>query len=197
MPDPPDGRDKATDADHTPNRPPHTNAEIMKAVAHHEPDDSDERAGPGDDLPAAPRSVLQPFVEAIARDDPLPSPRPPADKQAAVTEVRLLNRACTAACLLALKIRPDLDPDSLARLATDDLHNRRRAAFVEDIVLAISVPSTDQTRIARADPAQVINGFIETIVLVSRIVAEEIGAPADEIVRVCFAGADGSIGPPE
>ena len=37
-----DGCDKATDADDSPNRPPHTNAEIMKAVAHHEPDDSDE-----------------------------------------------------------------------------------------------------------------------------------------------------------
>lgn len=38
------------------------------------PDAEDDWGGLADDLPAAPRSVLQPFVEAIARDDPLPRP---------------------------------------------------------------------------------------------------------------------------
>lgn len=47
----------------------------------------DEWGGLADDIPAAPRSVLQPFVEAIARDDPLPSPRPRPEKQAAETEM--------------------------------------------------------------------------------------------------------------
>ena len=145
--------------------------------------------------------MLQPFVEAIARDDPLPSPRPPADKQPAETELWILDRASTAACLLALKILPDLDPRSLAHLATEGLHSQRRAALVEDVVLAVSARpadgTLDPTRIVRADPAQVINGFIEAIVLVARIVAEEIGAPPDEIVRACFAGADGSLQDPE
>lgn len=118
-----------------------------------------------------------------------------------MTELWILSGACTAACLLALKIRPNLDPGSLARLATDGLQDQQRAALVEDIVLAVSARpaegTLDPTRIARSDPAQVINGFIDTIVLFSRIVAEEIGAPADEIVRVCFAGADGSLKDPE
>lgn len=131
-----------------------------------EPTDPDDLgwAGLADDLPAAPRSVLQPYVEAIARDDPLPKVRPRPDKQPAETEVWLLRRACTTACLLALEVRSDLDPRSLAQLAADGLHDQRRAAFVEDIVSAIADPSTDTfdpTRIVRADPTQVINGFVD------------------------------------
>lgn len=161
----------------------------------------DEWGGLADDIPAAPRSVLQPFVEAIARDDPLPSPRPRPTKQAAETELWLLGRACTAACLLALKLDPDLDSRSLARMAADDLHDGQRAALVEDIVSSISVNSErttlDPTRVLRADSAQVISGFVDAIVLVSQIVSDRLGIPADEVVRACFAGADGSLKSPE
>lgn len=153
-----------------------------------------------DDLPAAPRSVLEPFVEASARDDPLPSPRPRPVKQGAETEMWLLRRACTAACLLALKVRSDLDADSLAQLAADRLHDKRRAALVENIV-AISTHSTgaaaDPPRIVDTDPVQVINGLVDTIVLATRIVAEHTDVPVDKIVRGCFAAADGSIPAPE
>lgn len=90
----------------------------------------------------APRSVLQPFVEAIARDDPLPKVRPRPEKQAAEIELWLLGRACAAACLLALKLQPDLDSRSLARLAADDLEDQQRAVLVEDIISSISVGST-------------------------------------------------------
>lgn len=166
-----------------------------------EPQGHDDWAGLADDIPAAPRSVLQPFVEAIARDDPLPSPRPRPEKQAAETELWLLGRACTAACLLALKLQPDLDPRSLARLAADDLQDEQRAALVEDIISSISVGSErtklDPTRVVRADSAQVISGFVDAIVLVARIVSDRLGIPADEIVRACFAGADGSLHRPE
>lgn len=167
-----------------------------------EPTDPDdlEWAGLADDLPAAPRSVLQPYVEAIARDDPLPKVRPRPDKQPTETEVWLLKRACTTACLLALEARSDLDPRSLAQLAADGLHDQRRAALVEDIVSAITDPATDTldpTRIVRSDPAQVINGFVDTIVVVARIVSDQLGTPADEIVRVCFATADGSLPVPD
>ena len=48
----------------------------------------------------------------------------------------------------------------------------------------------------RADPAQVINGFVDTIVVVARIVTDPTGTPADEIVRACFAQADGSLPDP-
>lgn len=130
------------------------------------PDDL-EWAGLAEDLPAAPRSVLQPYVEAIARDDPLPKVRPRPDKQATETEVWLLKRACTTACLLALEARSDLDPRSLAQLAADGLHDQRRAALVN------------------------------TIVLVARIVTDQLGTPADEVVRACFARADGSLPDPE
>lgn len=161
------------------------------------PEGHDGWAGLADDLPSAPRSVLQPFVEAIARDDPLPSPRPRPEKQAAETELWLLGRACTAACLLAQKLHPELDPRSLARLAADDLQDVQRAALVEDIVSSISVgperTTLDPTRVVRADSAQVINGFVDAIVLVARIVSTRLDMPANEIVRVCFAGADGSL----
>lgn len=68
-----------------------------------EPTDPDDLGWGGlpDDLPATPRSVLQPFAEAIARDDPLPSPRPRPDEQATETGLWLLGRACPAASLLA------------------------------------------------------------------------------------------------
>ena len=97
---------------------------------------SDPWGGLADDLPAAPRSVLQPFVEAIARDDPLPSPRPGPDKQSDETE---LWRACTAACLLALNLEVDPDCRSLARRAAGGLHDEQRATLVEDIISSISV----------------------------------------------------------
>lgn len=84
------------------------------------PKSGDDWAGLVDDIPAASRSVLQPFVEAIARDDSLPSPRPRPDKQAAETDLWLLCRACTSACLVTLRLHPDLDSRSLARLAADD-----------------------------------------------------------------------------
>ena len=165
------------------------------------PASPDPWGGLADDLPAAPRSVLQPFVEAIARDDPLPQVRPRPDKQAAETELWLLGRARTAACLLALKLQPDLDPRSLARLAADDLQDTQRAALVEDIVSSISVGSElttlDPTRVVRAESAQVINGFVDAIVLVTRIVADRLGIPPDKVVRACFAGADGSLRRPE
>ena len=165
-----------------------------------EPNDPDPWGGLADDLPAAPRSVLQPYVEAIARDDPPPQVRPRPDKQPTETEVWLLKRACTTACLLALEARSDLDPRSLAQLAADGLHDQRRAALVEDIVSAIADPTTDTldpTRIVHADPAQVINGFVDTLVVVARIVTDQLGTPTDEIVRVCFARADGSLPDPE
>jgi hypothetical protein len=164
------------------------------------PENDDAWGGLADDLPAVPRSVLQPYVEAIARDDPLPKVRPRPDKQPTETEVRLLRRACTTACLLALEVRSDLDPRSLAQFAADGPHDQRRAALVEDIMSAITDPGTDTldpTRIVRADPAQVINGFVDTIVLVARIVSDQLGTPTDEIVRVCFARADGSLKPPD
>ncbi len=101
---------------------------------------------------------------------------------------------------LALEARSDLDPRSLAQLAADGLYDQRRAALVEDIVSAIADPATDTfdpTRIVRADPAQVISGFVDTIVLVARIVSDQLGTPADEIVRACFARADGSLPDPK
>ena len=48
----------------------------------------------------------------------------------------------------------------------------------------------------RADPAQVINGFVDTLVLVAPIVSDQLGIPADEVVRVCFARADGNLPDP-
>lgn len=162
---------------------------------------SDPWGGLADDLPAAPRSVLQPFVEAIARDDPLPSPRPRPDKQSAETELWLLSRACTAACLLALNLEVDPDCRSLARRAAGGLHDEQRATLVEDIISSISVgpelTSVDPTRVVRADPAQVINGFIDAIVLIARIVADRMETPPDEVVRACFAAADGSATDPD
>lgn len=55
----------------------------------------------------------------------------------------------------------------------------------------------DPTRVVRADSAQVLSGFVDGIVLVCRIVSDRLGIPADEIVRACFAGADGSLRRPE
>ena len=52
------------------------------------PASPDPWGGLADDLPAAPRSVLQPYVEAVARDDPLPKVRPRPDKQALKLKVR-------------------------------------------------------------------------------------------------------------
>lgn len=46
-------------------------------------------------------------------------------------------------------------------------------------------------------PGQVINGFVDTIVVVARMVSDQLGTPADEIVRVCSARADGSLPDPD
>lgn len=42
-----------------------------------------------------------------------------------------------------------------------------------------------------------ISGFVDAIVLVSRIVSDRLDIPADEIVRACFARAEGTLQRPE
>lgn len=157
--------------------------------------------GLADDIPAAPRSVLQPWVEAIAADDPLPDLRTRPTKQPAATEVWLLARACGAACLLTLDARPVLDQQTLPRVTGDRFEDQVRGALVEDIVRAVLAAAADGgfdvARIRRQEPEQVISGFVDAIVTLARMTAEHTEMSAVEVVRVCFAEADGSAPHPD
>lgn len=157
-------------------------------------------AGLADNLPAAPRSVLQPLIEAWARGDTPPALTAEPGTLDPEPEMWLVGRATSAGCLLALRLRPDLDATGLAALVASGLDDDAKAAAVEDILLALTRPGQDgmidPTRIVRADSGDVLGGFVNCILGLAEIISERSGTPADQVVRLCFSAADGSFGEP-
>lgn len=154
-----------------------------------------------DDLPAAPRSHLQPVIEAWARGkEPPPLPTRPGGLDPE-PELWLLLRAASAGCAVARLLRPDLDPTSFSAEVLNAFGNMtdRSAAVAEDIIKALVSCDThggiDPTRIIRADSGDVLNGFVYSILGLAALISKATGHPPHEIVTLCFSAADGTSHP--